>query len=83
LRGPLARSALDRVTDYLVAAISLAAAPEKEAQDLEWQLEAITKELLRFEDALLEVGAYKDAASVAEARRNARLEALRLWDAAS
>jgi hypothetical protein len=76
------RSALDRVTDYLVTAMSLATAPEKEAKELESQLEAITRELLRFENALSDVGAYKDAATVAEARRNARLEALRMWDEA-
>lgn len=71
------------MTDYLVAARSLAAAPEDEGGVLESQLDAITRELVRFEHVLSDAGAYEDAATIAEARRNARLEALRMWDEAS
>jgi hypothetical protein len=87
------RRALDRVTDYLVVARALARVPdeekgaiEKEAVEqkvLEAELETVARDVLRFEDALSDASAYDEAATIAAARRDARLEALRMWDVAS
>lgn len=71
--------ALDNVTDYLILATELPSAPEHELKALELRLEQLTEELLAAEAALVDASAYAEAAAVAEARRSARLDALRLW----